>query len=295
MHPRKDPAEWHPAVARKGVAHAAAGGHERRRREDHAYQGEYQQARAPGLVLGRVHEYLEQGPVRRLDDVVDVVDAEEETGQEDEAGEHADADAVQHNLGALALRLGYLLDHVRGRVEACQMPIRLQSGCRGSGPSAIRTRQRKGPLQQAEHPSQSVGPADLVDELAIDKLAALVVGRRTRQDSDADDDEASHRPEKGRLGEQRQQAREEGVEEKGNESEPNIQEELVPWLGLILGIKQRNDVDDKRAPQQPSRRAQGHPARHVDPAGGVADGAAGGLPRDDGGPVVLPAGGGAGA
>ena len=91
--------EGQAAVAGEGVGHAARGGHDAGRCEEEAHEGEDEQADGAGLVAGGGVEDLEEGPGGGGDDVVDVAANEEEDHQEDEAGEDADADAGDHDLG----------------------------------------------------------------------------------------------------------------------------------------------------------------------------------------------------
>lgn len=117
MHLSEDAAEGHSSVAGEGVAHSGAGGDQGDGGEEHADEGEHEQAHTASLAVGCVHEDLQQRAVSSTDDVVDVLDTEEQRGEEDESSEHANADAVQHDLGALLLWFRNFLNHVGNRVE----------------------------------------------------------------------------------------------------------------------------------------------------------------------------------
>ena len=69
---RNDATEGQATVAREGVAHAARGGHQRGRGEEHADEREDEQTRGAGFVLRRLVEDLEQGAGGRRDGQVDV-------------------------------------------------------------------------------------------------------------------------------------------------------------------------------------------------------------------------------
>lgn len=141
-----------------------------------------------------------------------------------------------------------------------------------------RTCQGKCSLKQSEQPSHSIGPANLIDEVAVDKLARLVIRGRGGQDRNADDDEAGNRPEKGGLGEERQDSGHESIDDQGNESEADVNQKLMPGLGLKVGVKQRNDVHDERAAKQTTGSTKGNPAGDIDPPSHVADTAAPSFP-----------------
>lgn len=117
----KDRAKRHASVASKGVAHSAAGAHERRGGEEHADQGKHEKTCASGTATGGVHEDLEEGAHGGADDTLYVGEDEHEAAEEDEACEHADDDAVEHDAGALDVWPGNLFDHVGCCIEACSM------------------------------------------------------------------------------------------------------------------------------------------------------------------------------
>ena len=138
---------------------------------------------------------------------------------------------------------------------------------------AVEARQRKGSLQQPQHPGKAVGPPDVVYESAVDETAWLEVWGGARQYGDGDDNEACQRPDEGPLGEVRQQPVGEGVDEEGGQGVGDVDEELLPRLGLEFGMRKRDNLDDERAAHQASRGRQGHPGADVDPSGGEAHGA----------------------
>lgn len=118
VNPGEDVAERHSSVSGKGVAHSGTGGDQSHGGEKHAHEREHEQANTAGPALGRVHEDMKQRALSSFDDTIDVGDDKHEATEEDETGEHADADAIHHNLGALLLRIRNLFDHVRNPVEA---------------------------------------------------------------------------------------------------------------------------------------------------------------------------------
>lgn len=216
VHLRKDAAERQPAIARKRVGHATAGGHERGGGEEHADEREHEEADAAGGALRGVHEDLQQRAGAGLDDAIDVADAEKHARQEHEPRAHPDRDARQHDARAAHLGVRDLLDHVRHRVEP---------------------RECERALQQAQQPRHAVRPPHLVDEVAVHERAALVVGRRAREHRDADHHEPAQAPEERGLGEERQQARREGVDEERDHRECDIDEELVPSFHLVVRVQ----------------------------------------------------------
>lgn len=111
-------AKRHSSVSGESVAHSGAGGDQGDGGEKHAHEREHEQANTAGLALGRVHEDLKQRALGSADDIIDVVDNKHEASEEDETGEHADTDAVYHNLGALLLRVRNLFNHVCYSIEA---------------------------------------------------------------------------------------------------------------------------------------------------------------------------------
>lgn len=114
----EDVAERHSAVSGKSVAHSGAGSDQGDGGEKHAHEREHEQAHAAGLALGGVHEDLKQRAFGSADHIIDVVDNKHEASEEDETSEHADTDAVHHNLGALLLRVRNLFNHVCHSIEA---------------------------------------------------------------------------------------------------------------------------------------------------------------------------------
>lgn len=144
--------------------------------------------------------------------------------------------------------------------------------------SAQRTCQGKCSLQQSEQPSHSIGPANLIDEVAVDKLARLVIRGRGGQNRNADDDEAGDRPEEGGLGEERQDSGHKSIDDQGNESEADVNEELMPSLRLIVGVKQRNDVHDECAAKQTTGGTKSNPAGNIDPPSNITNAATPSLP-----------------
>lgn len=155
----------------------------------------------------------------------------------------------------------------------------------------VETSQRERSLQESKQPGKAIRPPDIVNEVSVNERTALVVRRRTRQDGDANDDEAGDRPEESGLRDVRQHAVEERINHQRDERKGDVDQKLVPRLGLVGRVKQRNGLHDERAAQESSRRRQRHPASHVDPARDIADAATPPFPRHDGRPVVLAAGG----
>lgn len=71
--------------------------------------------------MGCVVENVEQRSQRRGDDLFRVAaGGEEEAAEENEAGEHADGDTVDHDLWPVDGCIGDFFDHVRDRIEAGQ-------------------------------------------------------------------------------------------------------------------------------------------------------------------------------
>ena len=97
----------------------------------------------------------------------------------------------------------------------------------------IESSKSKSTLKKSKEPRQTIGPANLVDELAVDKATALIVGRSTGKDGDADDDETRDTPQERSLVEQWEEAVGKGVDEEGDEGETEVDEELMPGLGLV--------------------------------------------------------------
>lgn len=159
---------------------------------------------------------------------------------------------------------------------------------------SIKASKSKSALKKSKKPGEAVGPANLVEELAIDEAAALVVGGSTGEDSDADDDEARDAPQEGSLIEQGEEAVGKGVDEEGDEGEPEVNEELVPRLGLVGRMHKRDGVHHKGAAEEGRGGSQDDIAGSVDPARHVADAPRPPGPADESTPVILPAGGGVG-
>lgn len=118
MDARKEFAKGHAAISGKGIAHSRARADQRDRGKDHTEQGEDEKACTSGFAVGGFHEDFQERSPCCVDDIVDVVDAEEQAAEEDESREHADADAVEHDFGALALGIGNFFNHVCNCVEA---------------------------------------------------------------------------------------------------------------------------------------------------------------------------------
>ncbi len=262
----EEAAEGKTPVAGESVAHAAGGGHDAGGGEEHAHEGEDQQACRTGLAVGGVEEDLQERARSGRDDSVDILENEEKAGQEDETGEHANEDAEDHDPGAFALRVRNLLDHVDGGVES------------GKG---------EGTLEKAEEPSESIGPSRRVDKIAVDKRAALVVTVGASQHGDADDGETGEGPEEGGLGEIGEQAVHERIDQESDDRVSNVDEELVPGLRDIVVVEQGDDSNNQLAAEQSSGGCQAHPSSHVNPARSEADERTPFLPADDGSPVIL--------
>lgn len=212
----EDTTKWQSVVARERVAHPATCRHKRRAREEHTDERKHQKTDTTGRVLRRVHEDLQKRAGTRLNNTVDVVHAEEHAAQENKTRTHADSDAVEHDTRASHLRLRDFLDHMGDRVEA--------SECKRA-------------LQQAEHPCETVWPLDLVYELPVHERARLVIRRGARQDGDANDGESGQAPEEGRFRKQRKQPGRKGVDEQRDERKRDIDQELVPRLGLVVRMQ----------------------------------------------------------
>lgn len=80
----------------------------------------HQKTDSTGMVLGRIIEDLEQGTSRGGDNIIDIARDEEKDDEEDCAGECADADAVDHDLGAFDGGVGDFY-----RVSLLYRPFRL--------------------------------------------------------------------------------------------------------------------------------------------------------------------------
>lgn len=67
---------------------------------------------------------------------------------------------------------------------------------------SVESSKSKSALKKSKEPRQTIGPANLIDELAVDEATTLVVGGGTSKDSDTDDDETRDTPQERSLVEQ---------------------------------------------------------------------------------------------
>lgn len=104
-----DAAEGQTPISSKGIGHPGAGGHDGSGGEDHADDGEDDEADASGLAVGGVKVDLEESAGGGLDDGLNILKDEEEAGEEDESGGHADENAPDHDTRALLSCVGDFL------------------------------------------------------------------------------------------------------------------------------------------------------------------------------------------
>ena len=102
-------AEGQTAVSGKGIGHSGAGGHDGGGSEDHADNRKDDEADTAGLAVGGIEVDLEKSAGGRLDDGLDILEDEEEAGEEDETGGHADENAPDHDARALLSCIGNFL------------------------------------------------------------------------------------------------------------------------------------------------------------------------------------------
>lgn len=95
-------------------------------------------------------------------------------------------------------------------------------------------------------------PARRVQELSKDKLGAREVGCGACQHCNADDGEASDAPRKRRLVDVRQDMIAESIEQERKGRVANVDEKLLPALGLIRGVIERNHTDNQLGAEQPT-------------------------------------------
>lgn len=152
---------------------------------------------------------------------------------------------------------------------------------------SIESSKGKGALEKSKKPRQTIGPANLIDELAVDEATALVVGRGTGKDRNADDDETRDTPQERSLVEQWEEAVGKGVDEEGDEGETEVDEELMPGLGLVGRMHERDGVDNKGASEKGRGGSEDDIASSVDPAGHIADASRPPGPTDKSTPVIL--------
>jgi hypothetical protein len=74
----------------------------------------------------------------------------------------------------------------------------------------------------------------LIDKLSKHKRGRVEVRRSARQDRNRHKDKAANGPHKGTAVKQRQEGVEKGVDDKRREGEGDVDEELVPALGLVV-------------------------------------------------------------
>lgn len=270
MHNSPHAAEGKTTVSGKCVGHSSTSGHQCGGGEDHAHNREDEKADAAGFVVCSIEEDLEERSRAGGDNCIKVLQHKQQAAQEDEAREHANANAVEHDLGTFLLGVGNFLNHMSGRVEASK---------------------RKCTLEQTQHPGHTIRPADLVDEFAVDEMAALEVRCGTGENCDADENKSGHAPEKCGLVEERKKAGRKGVQEKSDEGEGEIDEKLMPRLELVGWMHKGNCVDNERRSEKWSSCAESHPSCNVDPSCDVADSSRKAWPTDNGSPVILTTGG----
>lgn len=154
----------------------------------------------------------------------------------------------------------------------------------------IESSKSKSTLKKSKEPRQTIGPANLVDELAVDKATALIVGRSTGKDGDADDDETRDTPQERSLVEEREEAVGKSVDEEGDEGETEVDEELMPGLGLVSRVHKRDGVDNESASEKRRGGSQDDIASSVDPAGHIADASRPSRPTNESTPMILSTG-----
>ena len=93
--------------------------------------------------------------------------------------------------------------------------------------------QTEAALEEAQEPGDPVGPASSVDEGGEDVFARGIVGRCGCEDRDGDDEEAAETPGKGEGVEMRENAIAQGVDEKDEGGDGEVDEELVPSVVFV--------------------------------------------------------------
>lgn len=281
-------AEGQTTVSGKSIGHSGAGGHDGGGSEDHADDGEDDEADTAGLAVGGIEVDLEKSAGGRLDDGLDILEDEEEAGEEDETGGHADEDAPDHDARAFLSCVGDLLCEGSAKEYLGNEILSLvRTNHVGGG---IKSSKSKSTLKKSKEPRQTIGPANLIDELAVDKATALVVGRGTSEDSDADDDETRDTPQESSLVEQWEEAVGKSVDEEGDKGESEVDEELMPGLGLVGRVHERDGVDNESASEKRRGGSQDDIASSVDPTSHIADTSRPSRPTNESTPMILSTG-----
>jgi len=151
----------------------------------------------------------------------------------------------------------------------------------------IESSESKSALKKSKEPRQTIGPANLIDELAIDKVTALVVRGSTSKNSDADDDETRDTPKERSLVEEREETVGKGVDGECDKGESEVDEELMPGLGLVGRVHKRDGVDNESTSEKRRGSSQDDIASSVDPAGDIADASRPSGPANKSTPVIL--------
>lgn len=154
---------------------------------------------------------------------------------------------------------------------------------------SIKPSQAQPSLKQAQQPRNPIRPPRLIDKFPEHKASRRIIRTRTRQYGNRNDHKPRNRPRERPLGNPRQQPIRKRIQTERHEIIPDVDQKLMPPLRTIVRLHERNDPDNQLTPQQPPRRHERDPPRHIDPARNPRQQRHPRLPADHRHPMILPA------
>ncbi|PQE17543.1 hypothetical protein CJF30_00009561 [Rutstroemia sp. NJR-2017a BBW] len=142
-------------------------------------------------------------------------------------------------------------------------------------------------LQETEEPGDSIGPSSLVEEIREDEFRAIVFGAGGREDGDGDYDESEDTPYERGFGNEREKRGHKCVDHERDDVVCDVEEELMPALGRVVGMCEGDDTDDELGAEKSTGGDESDPSCDVDPAGNPTENRDIALPGDDCHPMVL--------
>jgi len=151
----------------------------------------------------------------------------------------------------------------------------------------IETRETQTSLQKTEKPSDSIRPSRLIEEISKDEFRAIVFGACGREDCNGDYDESEDTPYESGFGNEREKRGHERVDHERDDIVCDVEEELMPTFGRVVGMGEGDDTDDELGAEKTTGGDERDPTCDVDPASNPTKNRDIALPRDDCHPMVL--------
>lgn len=251
------------------MAHSGTGSQQSCGGEGHGADGEHEQAHCASPVANCLVDDFQERTCRAARHCIKVLQYEKEDHQYDKGRASAN---------------GYCQDHGAGSVDGRTVDFVNQVRC------AIRSNQTEGGLKKPQDPRHTIVPACRIHVVAENELCILVVGTCPSQASDHNNHCSDERPDHSCSVEVVQDPDSESIDDPSAQTERHVDEEDVPRLGDVVGVKQSNDAYNKLAGERTGSGGECYPTRDGDPTGKVRDSIPVFWRREAEGPMVLSAG-----